>query len=249
MPGRVQLLLPPLFFLAACRGDDLTLPGTGDPTLTIVAGDQQTAAVGEFVPEPLVVRLVDGAGNPIAGATVSFRFSEAVPDAQVSPSAPATDQRGEAGANARLGSQAGDQPIQAVVTMPDGSLEVLFRLTALAKPGGGPGVGGGGGGDDGGGGSAGPPPPGGGDPPGDGGGAGGGNGGSGGNGNDGGNGNGGNGGNGGGNGGGGGHHDNGGKDHHDKPDGGKHHDDDGHGHHGKGGGGGNGGGHALPASA
>jgi len=227
MRGHAAILVQSFLLVAACGGDDLTLPSKGAPALTIIGGDQQSATVGEFVPEPVIVQLIDGAGNPIAGATVSFQFDASVPGAEVSPSAPATDERGEAGANARLGTQAGGQALQAQVTMPAGDLQVVFRLTALAKPGG----------DDSG--SAGPPPGGGGDPPGDGGG--GGNGGNGGNGGDG---NGGNSGGGnGGNDGGGHHHDNGGGHHdqHDDHHGGHHHENDDHGHHGNGGGRGQGG--------
>jgi len=157
-----------------CGGDDLTLPGSGEPaTLSIVSGDEQSATVGEALSSPLVVRLADTRGQPVPGAIVSFSFSDDPPDAAVDPSAPATDSLGQASANARLGSTPGSQPIDAQVVMPGRDLQVRFRLTALAKDPPGDGQGGGGGGGNGGG-SAGPPAPGGGDQPGDGGGGGGG---------------------------------------------------------------------------
>src|SRR6476659_3758948 len=176
MRGLRRSVLPFAVLSAACGGDDLTLPGPGDPaTLSIISGDGQSGTVGEAVPQPLVVQLSDGAGHPIAGATVTFQFSDSLPDAAVDPVAPATDTLGQAAANARLGTVPGDQAIEAQVVRPGQDLQVRFRLTAVAKPpaGGGDQAGGGGNGGDGGG-SSGPPPTGGGGGGNDGGGGGGG---------------------------------------------------------------------------
>jgi len=160
--GRV--VLPLAILTVACGGDDLTLPSAGDPAaLSIVSGDGQSGTVGETVPRPLVVQLSDGAGHPIAGATVSFQFSDSLPDAAVDPAAPATDSLGQAAASARLGTVPGDQAIEAQVVRPGQDLQVRFRLIAVAKPPAGGGDHAGGGSDGGsGGGSAGPPPTGGG---------------------------------------------------------------------------------------
>jgi hypothetical protein len=178
MRGLRRSVLAFAVLAVACGGDDLTLPGPGDPaTLSIISGDGQRGTVGETVPQPLVVQLSDGAGHPIAGATVTFQFSDSLPDAAVDPVAPATDTLGQAAANARLGTVPGDQAIEAQVARPGQDLQVRFRLVALAKT---P-AGGGDGGD---GGSAGPPPTGGGggdNPDGGGGGGGGSDGGGGGN--------------------------------------------------------------------
>src|SRR5690242_6442820 len=145
----------------ACGGEDLTLPSSGErvpATLSIVSGDDQSATVGEALPAPLVVQLADANGLPVPGATVSFRFSNAFPDAVVDPDSPSTDSVGLAAASARLGTVPGDQPLQAQVVMPGQDLVVTFQLRALAKePPGGGGAGGGsagppgGGGNDGGG--------------------------------------------------------------------------------------------------
>jgi hypothetical protein len=152
-----------------CGGDDLTLPGSGEPaTLSIVSGDEQSATVGEALSSPLVVRLADTRGQPVPGAIVTFRFSDDPPDAAVDPSAPATDSLGQASANARLGNTPGSQSIDAQVAMPGRDLQVRFRLTALPKDPPGDGQDGGGGGGNGGG-SAGPSAPGGADQPGGGG--------------------------------------------------------------------------------
>jgi hypothetical protein len=171
MRGSFRVVLPFVVPVAiGCGGDDLTLPGSGEPaTLSIVSGDGQNARVGEALSLPLVVKLADARGQPVSGATVNFRFSEDLPDAAVDPTTRATDSLGQASATVRLGTTPGNQPIDAQVAMPGQDLQVRFRLTALAKDP--PGDGQGGGGDSGS--SAGPPSSGGGDPPGDGGGGGG----------------------------------------------------------------------------
>ncbi|HET8834590.1 MAG TPA: hypothetical protein VFN08_07660, partial [Gemmatimonadales bacterium] len=120
----------------ACGGEDLTLPSSGGrapATLSIVSGDDQSASVGEALPAPLVVQVADADGLPVQGATVSFQFSSAFPNAVVDPAAPATDSLGLAAASARLGTVPGDQPIQAQVVTPVQDLLVTFQLRALVK--------------------------------------------------------------------------------------------------------------------
>jgi hypothetical protein len=154
---------------AACGGDDLTLPGPGQPAaLSIVAGDGQRGPLGELLANPLVVQLVDTEGLPVEGRAVAFRFTDDVPDAAIDPASAPTDADGRAAVRARLGRQAGSQAIEALVAGPGEDLRVRFQLTALrpndgddgpAPPpppddgnGGGGGGGGGGAGDGGGGG-------------------------------------------------------------------------------------------------
>jgi uncharacterized membrane protein YgcG len=160
---------------AACGGDDLTLPGPGDPAaLRIVAGDGQRGVLGETLVNPLVVQLVDVEGLPIEGRAVVFRFTDDVPDATIDPDSVPTDADGHATVRARLGRRQGLQGIEALVPVSGEDLRVRFRLTALppddgddgepapAPPpddgnggGGGTGGGGGGAGDGGGGGDGG----------------------------------------------------------------------------------------------
>jgi hypothetical protein len=117
---------------AACGGDDLTLPGPGDPAaLSIVAGDDQRGPLGEVLTDPLVVQLVDADGLPVAGRAVVFRFTDDVPDATIDPASAPTDADGHAAARARLGRQEGLQGIEALVPVPGEDLRVRFRLTAL----------------------------------------------------------------------------------------------------------------------
>lgn len=160
------LSIPP----AACGGDDLTLPGPGEPAaLSIVAGDGQRGPLGAALTDPLVVQLLDTEGLPVEGRAVVFRFTDDVPDAAVDPASAPTDADGHAAVRARLGRRAGSQGIEALVAARGEDLRVRFQLTALppddgddggaapAPPpddgnGGGVGGGGSGGGDGGGGG-------------------------------------------------------------------------------------------------
>jgi len=152
---------------AACGGNDLTLPGPGDPAaLSIVAGDDQRGLLGEPLTDPLVVQLVDIDGLPVEGRAVVFRFTDDVLEATVDPESVPTDTAGHAAVRARLGRREGPQGIEALVAVPGEDLRVRFRLTALpvddgpaAPPpddgGGGGGGSGGSGGDGGSGGSGG----------------------------------------------------------------------------------------------
>lgn len=128
---------------AACGGDDLTLPGPGQPAaLSIVAGDGQHGPLGEALTDPLVVQLVDTEGLPVEGRAVVFRFTDDVPDAALDPASAPTDADGHAAVRARLGRRAGSQGIEALVPAPGEDLRVRFRLTAVppddGEDGGGP---------------------------------------------------------------------------------------------------------------
>jgi hypothetical protein len=117
---------------AACGGDDLTLPGPGDPAaLRIVAGDGQRGLLGETLTDPLVVQLVDAEGLPVEGRAVVFRFTDDVPEAAVDPESVPTDTAGVAAVWARLGRREGLQGIEALVAVSGEDLRVRFRLTAM----------------------------------------------------------------------------------------------------------------------
>jgi hypothetical protein len=119
---------------AACGGGDLTLPGDSTPAvLSIIAGDGQTATEGSPVAEPLVVQLEDGAGRPVAGGQVEFRFVGELPGSAVNPGTVPTDASGQAAVHARLGQQEGAQVIEAFVAVLGEDLRVHFQLTALAE--------------------------------------------------------------------------------------------------------------------
>jgi hypothetical protein len=54
------------------------------PTLAIVSGNNQTGSPGGFVPAPLVVSVLDGNGNPLTGAPVTFTVTSGGGQMQIS---------------------------------------------------------------------------------------------------------------------------------------------------------------------
>jgi hypothetical protein len=116
----------------ACGGDDLLLPGDGQPaTVAILQGNNQNTRVGEPLPEPIVVRVSDAAGRPVAQTRVVFTATSGS-GASISPSAVTTDNNGRAGAEWSLGSLAGSYTAEARV---DGSPAEPARFTAFAAAG------------------------------------------------------------------------------------------------------------------
>jgi hypothetical protein len=86
---------------AAARGDGLTIlqafqQGLNPndfynghpPTFTIVSGNGQTGPPGGFVPQALIVSVVDSSGNPIAGAPITFTVSQGGGQLQATSSSP-----------------------------------------------------------------------------------------------------------------------------------------------------------------
>lgn len=120
-------------------GGDLNLPDDGTPVaLTAVSGDGQEATIGSRLPQPLVVRVTDGAQRPVADVPLVFRFQDEFPDAEIDPASIATDSTGRASVRVRLGTTTGPQTIEATVAqdvLPDA--RATFDVTALDKPGGG----------------------------------------------------------------------------------------------------------------
>jgi hypothetical protein len=126
--------------LASCGGSDLILPADGSPaSLRAVSGSGQQATVGTRLPDPLVVRLTDGAGRPVRGVTVDFRFQSDIPGAQFEPATRVmTNDTGYASVQVRLGTAPGDQTIEAAVgATPSAGLLATFGVTAVAPQGGG----------------------------------------------------------------------------------------------------------------
>ena len=95
--------------------------------LEIVSGDGQRASAGAALPDPVVVRVADGGGSPVAGATVAFTPAEGGGAAE--PAEAPTDAEGLARTVWTLG-DADDQTLTAAVA--DGP---SVRVTAsLLKP-------------------------------------------------------------------------------------------------------------------
>ena len=88
--------------LFACGGDDLVLPSEGEPaTITIVQGDGLSGRVGELLPAPLIVEVLDGAERPVPGATVVIELTGAAAE----PDTLSTDAQGRASAEITRGSE------------------------------------------------------------------------------------------------------------------------------------------------
>jgi hypothetical protein len=129
-----SLVLAAALVAWSCGGGDLTVPG-GDPAPTsavlMVGGDQQTAVVGARLANPLIVRLLDPAGNPLANRTVVWVVKAG--GGSVDPVTSTTDAGGYASAQWTLGA-AGVNTVDAQV--PDVGT-VTFTATATTAPGGG----------------------------------------------------------------------------------------------------------------
>ncbi|MDQ4080276.1 MAG: Ig-like domain-containing protein, partial [Gemmatimonadota bacterium] len=97
-------------------------------SLMIVSGNGQTGAVATVLPTPLTVRLLDGSGGPVQGATVLF--STTATNGTVTPTSATTNANGEASTSWRLGTLAGTQTATASVS---GRTPASF--TATATPG------------------------------------------------------------------------------------------------------------------
>jgi hypothetical protein len=101
--------------------------------LEAASGNGQSAVVGTPVPEPLVVRLLDPAGNPVAGTAVTWVVGQG--GGTLAPETGPTDDAGRAATRWTLGSAAGVQTVTAVV-----SGVGVVGFTATAVPGAPPGL-------------------------------------------------------------------------------------------------------------
>ena len=116
--------------VAACGGGESGgPPPPPQPHLTAVAGDGQTAPVGQALPNPLVVR-VDLSGVPDSGVTVSWN---PLPGAgTVTPTSSKTGADGTTSTAWTVGTAAGSQRVQVSAT--GGGSAITFGATVLAGP-------------------------------------------------------------------------------------------------------------------
>jgi PKD domain-containing protein/Big-like domain-containing protein len=82
--------------------------------LSIVSGNNQTAEVGTRLPADLVVRLVDGDGNPVPNTAVTWVVSTG--EGSVTPENGMTDGAGRSSAQWTLGPNPGENRVDAVVS-------------------------------------------------------------------------------------------------------------------------------------
>jgi Bacterial Ig-like domain (group 1) len=99
--------------VTACGGD-LTLPDTSGAGLELskVGGDNQTGAVGEALPDPLVVKVVASGGQPVAGRAVAFILPEGE-SGRLEPDTAITNNSGEALSQWVLGTEPGEHQVEA----------------------------------------------------------------------------------------------------------------------------------------
>jgi len=101
--------------------------GLSPSAITRESGDAQSAAVGTALAQPLVVRVTDESGDPVAGVTVRWDASSG----SVSPAETTTDSEGRAAAVRVLGMSVGEQSARASSGELAGS-PVIFTHTAVA---------------------------------------------------------------------------------------------------------------------
>ena len=114
-------------------------------TFEVVSGDGQTVGVGEALPEPLVVKVLDGNEERFAGVPVTFAVTEG--EGTVDPAETAAldptynlrdDEEGEAQTTFTAGESLGQQTVVATVTHEDMTFQVTFTINvqpgAIAAP-------------------------------------------------------------------------------------------------------------------
>jgi uncharacterized protein YhjY with autotransporter beta-barrel domain len=101
------------------------------PNLGIVAGDAQSGLTGSNAPTALDVLLLDGAGAPVAGQTITWTVTSGT--ANLASSASVTDATGHATMTFSFGGSAG--PITIAASAYGGLQTVTFNETAVAASG------------------------------------------------------------------------------------------------------------------
>lgn len=121
--------------LCGCGGGDLVLPGGGQPaTITVVRGDGQSGRVGTQLDQPLVARVTDTEGRPVADTRVVFELVDGGPEAALAPDSTRTGTDGQADAHLTLGSRVGRVTGRASVPTPDGQGPIAAAFSATALP-------------------------------------------------------------------------------------------------------------------
>lgn len=87
--------------------------GGGGGNVSIVSGDDQTAVAGSELPDPLVIRVTDGAGRGVSGANVVWVITDG--GGSVQPAFTVTDGGGRASTRWTLGANPGRNTVSAFV--------------------------------------------------------------------------------------------------------------------------------------
>lgn len=108
------------------------LPGL-PAILNIAAGSNQSAVNGQPLADPFVVSVVDGGGNPVAGASIQFGITSAPAGSSgqgLSDTLVATDNSGQASTLLTLGNKTGEYTVVAQSSSVGGTL--IFKAKAIA---------------------------------------------------------------------------------------------------------------------
>jgi hypothetical protein len=108
--------------LAVCGCSESTVPAGPGPHLTLLSGNGQVGPAGDTLPEPLVLRLADDEGRPVAGATITWTSPD--PAGRFVPEVAVTDAGGLVRVRWVLGVPSGTQSARATVTAWDDALTV-----------------------------------------------------------------------------------------------------------------------------
>lgn len=123
---RLVLALTAGLLGAACGSDTTGTGATSAANLSIVSGNGQVGLVGSALSLPLVVKVTNSAGAPVAGVGVQFAVTAGA--ATVSPTTSSTDANGQAQANVTLGSTAGN--VTVIASVSGTNLSTSFVITA-----------------------------------------------------------------------------------------------------------------------
>ncbi len=119
--------------LAACGGDNLSLPDLTEPAqLEVISGSGQAGSIGTLLAEPLVVRVLDSEHHPVSGVRVAFMPGTGASGSTVQPDTAETDGDGRASVRWALGTSAGGQTLIAQVV---GSNAISAAFSAMAGAG------------------------------------------------------------------------------------------------------------------
>lgn len=122
-----------LLAVAACGGDDLLLPSSGEPSrIEVVGGNSQTGTVGQQLDVPLVVEVTDPANRPVPEVEVVFiapAGAELVPNDTVF-----TGPDGRATVTYTLATVSGQQTIEARARPVAASVSLTTTFSQIAEP-------------------------------------------------------------------------------------------------------------------
>jgi len=127
--ARVSLVATGLSAVVACHPDAPVASVRRPASLQRVSGSGQSAQPGTELARPLIARVVDGDGHPVAGADVRWRAMAG----QVTPPTSTSDGNGDARAAWRVGSTPGVQRVMAEVDGAD-AIEFVAFVDPAALP-------------------------------------------------------------------------------------------------------------------